>query len=142
VSSVREAMVSNPGQLPADASAQAAAELLQRPEVRAVYVTEDERLVGVVTRKTLVREVVAAGRDPRETRLGEIAELPHYTIGPDVPLEDAFRFLEQEDAERVPVVDEHDRLIGVLSRSVLQRRLAEDEEPAPTEEPPDLPPAA
>jgi len=135
-------MVSNPGQLPADASAQAAAELLQRPEVRAVYVTDDERLVGVVTRKTLVREVVAAGRDPRGTPLAEIAEQPHYTIGPDVPIEEAFRFLEQEDAERVPVVDEHERLIGVLSRSVLQRRLAEDEEPAEEEEPPDLPPAA
>ena len=38
------------------------------------------------------------------------------------------RFLEAEDAERVPVVDEHHRLVGVLSRSVLQRRLAEDEE--------------
>ncbi len=143
MTSVREAMVSNPGQLPADASAQAAAELLQRPEVRAVYVTEEERLVGVVTRKTLVREVVASGRDPAGTSLGEIAEAPHYTIGPDVALEDAFRFLEQEDAERVPVVDEHDRLIGVLSRSVLQRRLAEDEEPPEElDEPPDLPPAA
>ena len=61
------------------------------------------------------------------------------------PLEDAFRFLEEEDAERVPVVDEHDRLIGVLSRSVLQRRLAEDEEPPDEDgddEPPDLLPAA
>jgi hypothetical protein len=57
-----------------------------------------------------------------------IAEAPHHTIGPDVPLEDAFRFLEAEDAERVPVVDEHHRLVGVLSRSVLQRRLAEDEQ--------------
>ncbi len=140
MSIVREAMVSDPRRLPGDASAQAAGELLQRPEVRAVYVTEDDRLVGVVTRKTLVREVVAPGRDPRVTALREIAEVPHYTIGPDVPLEDAFRFLEAEDAERVPVVDEHDRLIGVLSRSVLQRRLAEDE-PA-VEDPPDLPPAA
>ena len=144
MSTVREAMVSHPGQLPADATAQAAGELLQRPEVRAVYVTEQERLVGVVTRKTLVREVVASGRDPGGTPLGEIAEVPHYTIGPDVPLEDAFRFLEEEDAERVPVVDEHDRLIGVLSRSVLQRRLAEDEEPPDDDgdEPPDLLPAA
>jgi len=135
-------MVSNPGRLPADASAQAAGELLQRPEVRAVYVTEDERLVGVVTRKTLVREVVATGRDPGTTPLREIAEVPHYTIRPDLPLEDAFRFLEAEDAERVPVVDEQERLIGVLSRSVLQRRLAEDEEPPEDDEPPDLLPAA
>jgi CBS domain-containing protein len=135
VNAVRDAMVSNPGQLPADASAQAAGELLQRTEVRAVYVTEDEKLVGVVTRKTLVREVVANGLDPKTTELGAIAETPDFTIGPDVPLEAAFRFLEAEDAERVPVVDEHHRLIGVLSRSVLQRRLAEDED-----EP--LPPAA
>ena len=139
---VREAMVSHPGHLPADATAQAAGELLGRPEVRAIYVTEDERLVGVVTRKTLVREVVAAGLDPRTTRLGRIAEPPDHTIGPDVPLEDAFRFLEAEDAERVPVVDDRERLIGVLSRSVLQRRLAEDEGPADEDEPSELPPAA
>ncbi len=139
---VRDAMVSHPGQLPADASARAAAELLQRPEVRAIYVTDEERLVGVVTRKTLVREVVAAGRDPNATTLGEIAEPPDHTIAPDVPLEDAFRFLEEQDAERVPVL-EQGRLIGVLSRSVLQRRLAEDEEPPEEDfEPPDLPPAA
>jgi CBS domain-containing protein len=137
---VRDAMLTQPGQLPASASAQAAGELLQRPEVRAVYVTEDERLVGVVTRKTLVREVVAAGRDPVATPLGEIAEVPDYTIGPDVRLEEAFRFLEAEDAERVPVVDEHHRLVGVLSRSVLQRRLAEDEAEQGDDEP--LPPAA
>jgi CBS domain-containing protein len=135
-------MVSHPGHLPADGSAQAAGELLDRPEVRAVYVTDDERLVGVVTRKTLVREVVAAGRDPRTTTLGEISEPPDHTIGPDVPLEEAFRFLEAEDAERLPVVDESGRLIGVLSRSVLQRRLAEDEEPGEEPEPPELPPAA
>ena len=130
-------MVSNPGQLPANAFAQAAGELLQRPEVRAVYVTDDERLVGVVTRKTLVREVVARGLDPTSTELRSIAETPHFTIGPDVPLEEAFRFLETEDAERVPVVDDQHRLVGVLSRSVLQRRLAEDED---ADEP--LPPAA
>src|SRR5262249_52407713 len=106
LSSVREAMVRDPGQLPANASAQAAGELLQRPEVRAVFVTEDERLVGVVTRKTLVREVVAKGLDPRSTMLRELAEPPHYTLGAEVPLEDAFRFLEERDAERVPVVDD------------------------------------
>jgi CBS domain-containing protein len=135
-------MVPHPGQLPAGDSAQAAGELLDRPEVRAIYVTEDERLVGVVTRKTLVREVVAAGRDPRTTLLGAIAEPPDHAIGPDLPLDEAFRFLEKHDAERVPVVDGEGRLVGVLSRSVLQRRLAEDEPPPEDDEPPELLPAA
>jgi CBS domain-containing protein len=127
VSLVRDAMVPEPAWLAADATAQEAGALLARPEVRAVFVCDDQgNLTGVVTRKTLVREVVALGRDPRETPLGEIAEEPHYTIDSSEQLEDGFRFLEEHDAERVPVVD-GGRLVGVLSRSVLQRRMAEDE---------------
>ena len=123
-------MVAEPRSLPASATAQEAGVLLARPEVRAVFVCDGEQLIGVVTRKTLVREVVATGRQPSATPLGEIAEPPHWTIDGEMPVEDAFRFLEEHDAERVPVV-EGGRLVGVLSRSVLQRRLAEDE-PAPT----------
>jgi CBS domain-containing protein len=125
---VRDAMVPEPKALEAAATAQEAGEHLLRPEVRAVFVCEGERLLGVVTRKTLVREVVAAGRDPRTTPVGEIAEPPNYVLAPELGLEEAFRFLEDHDAERVPVV-EGERLVGVLSRSVLQRRLAEDEPP-------------
>ena len=134
MSKVREAMVPEPKTLDASAPAAEAGELLARPEVRAVFVCDDGRLQGVITRKTLVREVVAPGLDPKATTVGQIAEEPYYTLDSDMPLEDAFHFLEENDAERVPVV-ERGRLVGVLSRSVLQRRLAEDEEPeAPTEE--------
>jgi CBS domain-containing protein len=120
-------MITDPRVCTAQATAQEAGEALARPEVRAVFVCDDGRLIGVVTRKTLVREVVAPGRDPRTTTLAEIAEEPHWTIEADMPVEDAFRFIEEHQAERVPVVDEG-RLVGVLSRELLQRRLAADEE--------------
>ena len=126
---VRDAMISEPRSLDASAPAQEAGSHLTQPDVRAVYVSDAERFVGVLTRKTLVQEVVAAGRDPREVRVGEIAEPPNWTIDPDVPLDEAFALLEEWDAERVPVV-EGGVLVGVLSRSSLQRRLAEDEPPA------------
>jgi len=129
VTVVREAMVSDPPTLGVSDSAQEAGKALARPEVRAVFVCDDDRFVGVVTRKTLVREVVATGLDPKTTPVGEIAEEPHYTIEASTPVEEAFQFMEEKDAERVPVV-EGGRLVGVLSRSVLQRRLAEDEPPA------------
>ena len=125
---VREAMVSDPPTLGVSDSAQEAGKALARPEVRAVFVCDDDRFVGVVTRKTLVREVVATGLDPKTTPVGEIAEEPHYTIEASTPVEEAFQFMEVKDAERVPVV-EGARLVRVLSRSGLQRRLAEDEPP-------------
>jgi CBS domain-containing protein len=101
--------------------------------VRAIFVCRDEQLVGVVTRKTLVREVVAAGRDPRTTPLGEIAEEPYLALEGVMPLEEAFWALEEHDLERVPVVEDG-RLVGVLSRVVIQRRLVEDEPLAETED--------
>jgi CBS domain-containing protein len=127
---VRDAMVPEPTTLAAAASAQDAGRCFaDSGEVRAIFVTEDSgRLLGVVTRKTLVREVVAAGRDPGAVSVREIAEPPNFTLDAGLELESAFHFLEEHDLERVPVVEDG-RLVGVLSRAVVQRRLAEDEPP-------------
>ena len=133
-SRVRDAMITEPRALPASASAREAGEVLTPAEVRAVYVVGAAgELVGVVTRKTLVARVVARGASPEETEVASIAEPPYYTIEADTPLDEAFRFLEEHDAERVPVVD-GGRLVGVVSRAVLKRRLAEDEEAPAAEE--------
>jgi CBS domain-containing protein len=129
---VKDAMVSEPFSLEASASSQEAGEALARPDVRAVFICDDGKLVGVVTRKTLVREVVAPGLDPKTTSLGAIAEPPNATIDSSAVLADAFAYLEEHDYERVPVV-ENGRLVGVLSRAVVQRRLAEDEEVSDTD---------
>jgi CBS domain-containing protein len=130
---VRDAMVAEPPTRDADASAQEAGEELARPEVRAVFVLEEGRLLGVVTRKTLVREVVAPGLDPKSTRLREIAEEPIATLEADLALEEAFHFLEERELERVPVL-ERGRFVGVLSRAGVQRRLAEDRPPEDDDE--------
>ena len=128
---VRDAMVPEPTTLRVTDTAQDAGQCFaEREDVRAVFVVDDEsRLVGVITRKTLVREVVAEGRPPAEVPLREIAEPPLFTLDPSLSLDDGFHQLEERDFERVPVVEEGGRLVGVLSRAVVQRRLAEDEPP-------------
>ena len=129
---VRDAMVPEPGTLDATATAQEAGERLSDPAVRAVLVSDNGKLLGVVTRKTLVRQVVATGRDPRATELREIAEPPLFTLEASMGLDEAFQALEDEDLERVPVLEDG-RLVGILSRTIVQRRLAEDEPPAEEE---------
>ena len=128
---VRDAMVPEPTTLAAGASAQDAGRCFaDSGEVRAIFVTEEGgQLLGVITRKTLVREVVAAGFEPGAVTLREIAESPNFTLAAGLELDGAFRLLEEHDLERVPVVEEDGRLVGVLSRAVVQRRLAEDEPP-------------
>jgi CBS domain-containing protein len=132
---VRDAMVTEPLTLEGAAAAQEAGERLAKPEVRAVFVCEAGQLLGVITRKTLVREVVATGRDPRTTPLKEIAEPPIFALDASMPLDEAVRKLEERDLERVPVTEDG-RLVGVLVRSVVHRRLAEDEPPEPPDDEP------
>jgi CBS domain-containing protein len=132
---VRDGMLSDPAVLAADASAQEAAEHLVRPDVRAVLVVDGTgTLLGVVTPDALVERVVAEGRDPRTTPVSEVATPPPLTLDADLSLDDGYRLLEEAEVERAPVV-EQGRLVGVLSRSVVQRRLAEEE---PLEAPPEV----
>jgi CBS domain-containing protein len=134
VTLVRDGMLSDPTVLAADASAQEAAEHLVRPDVRAVLVVDgDGSLVGVVTPDSLVEHVVAAGLDPRSTPVSAAALEPLLVLDADAPLDDGYRLLEEAEVERAPVL-EQGRLVGVLSRSVVQRRLAEDEPPPEDEE--------
>ena len=127
---VRDAMLPDPKVLPGDASAQEAGVLLARPEVRAVLVCEEGRLLGIVTVRALIEGVVARGRDPRATPLRELVENALLTVEPDLSIDEAYRLMEERDVERAPVTEDG-RLVGVLSRSALQRRLAEDEAPPP-----------
>lgn len=131
---VRDGMLSDPTSLPAEASVQDAAGHLVRPDVRAVLVVDETGgLLGVVTPLSLVESVVAAGLDPRSTPVSAAVRPPALTLDAATPLDEAYRLLEEADVERAPVT-EGGRLVGVLSRSVVQRRLAEDE-PSADEEP-------
>jgi CBS domain-containing protein len=127
---VRDALVADPRVLPAEASAREAAELLTHPHVRSALVADGERLLGCVTKETIVR-AVADGVDLGAATAGELAS-EVTTVAPDLPLEEALRLMGESDLERLAVVEDG-RLIGVLPREPLVRRLAEDE-PPPTED--------
>ena len=129
---VREALISDPRVLAAHASAREAAELLTHPHVRSVLVADGERLVGCITPEDVVR-AVADGLDPTETRARDLAT-EVATVSPDTPLEEAVHLMAERDLERLAVV-EGGKLLGVLPRSPVLRRLAEDEPPPEDEEP-------
>jgi CBS domain-containing protein len=104
--------------------------------VRAVLVVDAEgALLGLVTPDSLVERVLAEGLDPRLTAVSAAVVRPPLVLDADQLLDDGYRLLEEAERERAPVV-EQGRLVGVLSRSVVQRRLAEDEPPPPEDEPP------
>jgi len=126
MSLVRDGMLSDPTTIDAGATAQEAAEHLVRPDVRALLVVGDGgTLLGVVTPDSLVEHVLAGGLGADAPVTAAVVP-PVLVLDGDQPLEEGYRLLEEAELERAPVT-EQGRLVGVLSRSVVQRRLAEDE---------------
>ena len=122
---VREALVSDPRVLQADASVREAAELLTRPNVRSALVAGGERLIGCVTPDSLVA-ALARGVDLATATAADVCDRDVTTIEPDVALDEALHLMAEQDLERLPVT-ENGRLLGVLPREPTARRLAEDE---------------
>jgi CBS domain-containing protein len=123
---VREALVTDPRVLDAEAPVREAAALLVRPHVTSVLVVGDgERLLGCVTKDRIVA-AVAEGRDVGALLAGELADPEVTTVSPDLALDEALHLMAEQGLERLAVT-ENGRLLGVLPREGLVRRLAEEE---------------
>jgi predicted transcriptional regulator len=122
---VREALVSDPRVVSADAGAREAAELLTHPQVESALVTDGERLLGCVTLQSIVA-ALARGVDLLSATVREVCETDVTTVGPDVPLDEALHLMAESGLERLPVTEDG-RLLGVLQREPVARRLAEEE---------------
>jgi CBS domain-containing protein len=83
--------------------------------VGSIVVVEDDEPVGVVTDRDLVTRVVSARRDPEQVTLREIMSVAPVFLSKQRSLEDAVQTMREFGVRRLPVVDAHNRPLGVLS---------------------------
>ena len=92
----------------------AAAGLMKDKRVGALLVVEDGRLAGIFTERDAVFRVLAEGRDPGSTTLGEVMTANPRSIAPDRPFGHALHLMYDGGFRHVPVVD-NGRAIGMIS---------------------------
>jgi CBS domain-containing protein len=86
---------------------------------------EDDRLAGMITDRDIVVRALAEGRDPGNTKVGELADGKPVTIGADDSVEAALVTMSKHGVRRLPVIDGHD-LVGMVSQADVARHLPED----------------
>jgi CBS domain-containing protein len=118
---VRDVMTSNPQSCESSASVVEAARAMAKEDVGPVPVVEGERLVGLLTDRDIVVRVVAEGRDPESTTVGEVASSNLATVSPDEDLDRALQLLAERQVRRLPVV-EGDRLVGIVAQADIARQ--------------------
>ncbi len=92
----------------------------------AVIILEGERARGIFTASDLLRRVVAKGRRLERTRLSEVATFPLTVARADTGSNDALRLMVDNHIRHLPIVDQNERLRGMLSTRHLLRDMVDD----------------
>jgi CBS domain-containing protein len=82
-------------------------------------------LIGIFTERDIVFRVVAAGRDPKATRLAEVMTPQPQTINPNEPFLRALRIMHEGGFRHLPVVENNWPLGVVSARDALDDDLHE-----------------
>ena len=104
----------HPTLFPAHATVSEVARQMRDREVSAAMIVAGNRLVGIFTERDALFRVLAAGRDPRTTAVGEVMTKDPQTIHPGRPFVDALRMMHDGHFRHVPIVEDG-RPLGIVS---------------------------
>jgi CBS domain-containing protein len=125
---VKDVMVRSVTAIDASASLMEAAEKMRDANVGVLPVLENGQVRGVITDRDLVVRAMARGADPRSTRVGECHTSNVVCARPDWSVQEAMDRMAECRVGRLPVVDEEDRPLGIVTLGSLALRSGEEED--------------
>ena len=118
---VREVMTDSPRCVTPETLVSEAARLMKSEDVGSLPILDGERLTGIVTDRDIVLQAVAEEKDPRGMPVREVASRDLVTVGQDEDLSEALKRMASHQIRRIPVVDEDDRLVGIVAQADVAR---------------------
>ena len=114
--SVRDAMTEDPRSIGVSASVVEAARLMREQHIGSLPVTEDERLVGMITDRDITTRVVAESSVPETTSVEDVYSRDLISVEPDNGLDEALQLMARHQVRRLAVV-ENGRLVGMVAQA-------------------------
>jgi CBS domain-containing protein len=101
----------------ADSNVKYALTLMRRRKIHSLVVATSDKnpTYGIVTTTDIRDKIVAAGRDPSATTVGEIMSGPIVTGNPDWTLIECSQLMQEKRIHHLPIADESGALIGLIS---------------------------
>lgn len=106
------------------------AQLMQAEDVGPIPIVNDKKtkvLAGIVTDRDLALKIVAAGLDPKTTKIEAIMTTEVMTCHPEDDITDALDTMEEHQVRRIPIVDDNDCLVGIIAQADIATRVDEPE---------------
>jgi len=95
---------------------EAAARMTELDYGSVIIVDPDNRVVGMVTERDILKRLVNQGRDPAQTKLSDIMTKDPRVARADDDLLDWLGIMSNERFRRLPIVDENGRVISIMTQ--------------------------
>lgn len=80
------------------------------------------RIMGVITDRDIVCRTIAKGTNPLGVRVADVMTFPPVTVSPDASVDLCCELMERHRIRRIPVVDDYDRLCGIIAQADIVNR--------------------
>lgn len=117
---VSEVMTSDVQTVTPDQSAREAASFMLRAEAGSIPVTEGDRVIGMITDRDIAVRGVAEGRGP-DTPVRDLMTDHIICARRDDDVQEVAQRMSEQQVRRLPVLDDEDRLCGIVSLGDLAR---------------------
>jgi len=119
---VKDVMVTNLVTIESWATVRKAAELMNRYDIGCLIVVGDDKPIGIVTERDMLKRVLLQLRDPRKTRISHVMSKPLITSTSQTEVREAVRLMNERRIKKLPVVEDG-RLLGLVSLTDVVRTL-------------------
>jgi len=89
-------------------------QILQENRISGTPVVEDGRLIGIISVEKLIQSLAAGEMD---ASVGDRMTREPVALRPDQPIVQAFNYFDQYRYGRFPVLDDDNRLVGIITRT-------------------------
>ena len=118
---IENVMVSDVITVEAEATVRQAVDLMNTHEIGClIVVDEEEKPVGILTERDLLRRVLANRKDPVRTKVSQVMSKPLVTVTPHMDLEEAVRLMFKKKIKKLPVVEDG-QLVGLVTLTDMVR---------------------
>ena len=109
------------------------AQVMKKEDVGPVPIVENGpagKLVGMVTDRDLAMKIVAEGRDTKTTKAEEVMSRKLVTCRAEDDVEKALAAMSENQLRRVPVIDNEDRVVGIIAQADIATRVNQPDKTA------------
>jgi len=109
--------------LEAKATVIEAVTIMNEHGIGCLVIVKDERPVGIITERDMLKRVLLEAKDPTATKVSQIMSTPLVRGEPQMSIQDAVRMMVEKKIKKIPII-ENERLVGLITLTDLARSVA------------------